>query len=117
LPTRTCLFLRYLTNDIPAQADAVEQLLHRAPAGEIVLAINRLVVAEVVWTLESYYGLSRDSSRICFVCGIDNPIGLDGAPSGCTCTSTPTSRDVACCVPTSGPSRSTRAFQDNCTGV
>jgi predicted nucleic-acid-binding protein len=59
----TNLFLRYLTNDVPDQADAVEQLLHRASAGEIVLVINSLVVAEIVWTLESYYGLARDSIK------------------------------------------------------
>ncbi len=59
----TNLFLRYLTNDVPAQADAVEQLLHRASAGEISLVINSLVVAELVWALESYYGLARDSIK------------------------------------------------------
>jgi predicted nucleic-acid-binding protein len=59
----TNLFLRYLTNDVPAQADAVEQLLHRASGGEIVLVINSLVIAEIVWTLESYYGLTRDSIK------------------------------------------------------
>jgi predicted nucleic-acid-binding protein len=59
----TNLFLRYLTNDVPTQADAVEQLLHRASAGEIVLVINSLVIAEIVWTLESYYGLARDSVK------------------------------------------------------
>ena len=59
----TNLFLRYLTNDVPAQADAVELLLHRASAGEIMLVINNLVIAELVWTLESYYGLARDSIK------------------------------------------------------
>jgi predicted nucleic-acid-binding protein len=59
----TNLFLRYLTNDIPAQADAVEQLVHRASGGEITLVINSLVIAEIVWTLESYYGLARDSVK------------------------------------------------------
>jgi predicted nucleic-acid-binding protein len=59
----TSLFLRYLTNDLPAQADAVEQLLQRASTGDIVLVINSLVVAEIVWTLESYYGLARDSIK------------------------------------------------------
>lgn len=51
----TNLFLRYLTNDIPEQADAVEVLLGRAEAGEVRLVTNRLVMAEVVWTLESFY--------------------------------------------------------------
>ena len=59
----TNLFLRYLTNDLPAQADAVERLLHRAAAGEVVLVTNSLVIAEIVWTLESYYGLSRSSIK------------------------------------------------------
>jgi len=59
----TNLFLRYLTNDVPAQADAVEQLLHRASAEEIILVTNSLVVAEIVWTLESFYQLTRDEIR------------------------------------------------------
>jgi uncharacterized protein len=59
----TNLFLRYLTDDVPAQADAVEELLRRASTGEIILVINSLVIAEIVWTLESYYGLPRDSIK------------------------------------------------------
>ena len=59
----TNLFLRYLTNDVPAQADAVEELLRRASDGEIALVINSLVIAEIVWTLESYYGLSRNGIK------------------------------------------------------
>lgn len=55
----TNLFLRYLTNDVPVQADAVEALLRRAAAGEIALVVNSLVMAEIVWTLESFYSLPR----------------------------------------------------------
>ena len=55
----TNVFLRYLTNDVPAQADAVEALLERAGRGELVLVSNALVMAEIVWTLESFYQLSR----------------------------------------------------------
>lgn len=55
----TNLFLRYLTNDIPAQADAVEALLNRAATGEILLTTTSLVIAEIVWTLESFYQLSK----------------------------------------------------------
>jgi predicted nucleic acid-binding protein len=55
----TNLFLRYLTNDIPDQADAVEHLLQKAGAGEIVLVTNSLVIAEIIWTLESFYHLSK----------------------------------------------------------
>jgi len=56
----TNLFLRYLTNDIPQQADAVETLLRRA-AGEVTLLTNSLVIAEIVWVLETVYRLSRPS--------------------------------------------------------
>jgi len=54
----TNLFLRYLTNDVPDQASAIEQLLHKAIRGEFTLVTNSLVIAEIVWTLESYYRLS-----------------------------------------------------------
>ena len=54
----TNLFLRFLTNDVPRQADAVERLLQRAGVGEIQLVTNSMVIAEIVWTLESFYGLT-----------------------------------------------------------
>jgi predicted nucleic-acid-binding protein len=56
----TNIFLRYLTNDVPDQADAVEELLRGAAAGDLVLVANPMVVAEIVWTLESFYHLSRE---------------------------------------------------------
>ncbi len=51
----TNLFLRYLTNDVAEQADVFEQILRQAAAGDLTLVTNNLVVAEIVWTLESYY--------------------------------------------------------------
>lgn len=74
------LFLRYLTNDIPTQADAVERLLQRATAGEIILVINSLVVAEIVWTLESFYGLGHDSIKDNVLAIINTP-GIELADS------------------------------------
>ncbi len=59
----TNLFLRYILNDIPEQADAVEQLLRRASAGELVLVVNGIVISEIVWTLESFYRLWRAAIR------------------------------------------------------
>ena len=55
----TNVFIRYLTNDDPEKADRVERLLHQAIEGEVTLTTSILVIAELVWTLESYYGLSR----------------------------------------------------------
>ncbi len=77
----TNLFLRYLTNDVPAQADAVEQLLRRASSGEIVLVINSLVIAEIVWTLESYYDLARDSIKDKILAILNTP-GIEAAEEG-----------------------------------
>jgi len=56
----TNLFIRYLTNDIPEKAD---QVLQRAAAGEITLVATSLVIAEIVWTLASFYGLSGEQIR------------------------------------------------------
>ncbi len=56
----TNLFLRYLTDDVPAQSEAVEKLFQEAVKGNRTLVTNGLVIAEIVWTLESYYNLSRE---------------------------------------------------------
>lgn len=56
----TNLFLRFLTNDVPTQADAIEKLLRQAEQGKSHLITNGMVIAEIVWTLESYYELERD---------------------------------------------------------
>ena len=53
----TNLFIRYLTNDDPAKADQVEALLARAEQGDVHLVTADLVVAEIVWVLESAYGM------------------------------------------------------------
>ena len=55
----TNLFLRYLTNDMPQDADGVERLIRQAVAGELTLVTNALVLAEIIWTLESFYHLPR----------------------------------------------------------
>lgn len=44
----TNVFLRFLTNDVPEQAAAVEALFRRAAAGEVRLVTNTMVVAEIV---------------------------------------------------------------------
>ena len=74
----TNVFLRYLTDDVPAQADAVEQLLRRAAAGEIVLVTNSLTIAEIVWTLESFYQLARDDIQKKILAILNTP-GLEVA--------------------------------------
>jgi uncharacterized protein len=55
----TNLFIRYLTNDDPALADRVEQLLDDAATGAVQLVTTELVMAETVWVLESSYHLNN----------------------------------------------------------
>ena len=55
----TNLFLHYLTNDVPEQADAIEHLFRAAAEGGPTLVTNNLVIAEIIWVLESHYQLSR----------------------------------------------------------
>ncbi len=55
----TNVFIRYLTDDDREKADRVEALLSRAAKGEIRLVTTELVIAEVVWVLESSYGLKN----------------------------------------------------------
>ena len=69
----TNLFLRFLTNDIPDQAHAVDQLLMRAEQGELQLHTSSLTIAEIVWTLESYYELSSEVVRDHVVAILNTP--------------------------------------------
>jgi len=72
----TNLFLRYLTDDVPAQADLVEALLHRAAKGLMRLVTTSLVIAEIVWTLESYYQLPKKDIQAKALAILNTP-GLD----------------------------------------
>ncbi len=77
----TNVFLRYLTNDVPAQADAVESLFRRAADGKVSIVTTGLVIAEIVWTLERYYGLDKRDIQT-MVLGILNTKGLEVIDSG-----------------------------------
>ena len=53
------VFIRFLTNDDPEKADKVETLLSRAARGEARLITTEVVLAEVVWVLESSYDMKN----------------------------------------------------------
>lgn len=55
----TNLFVRYLTNDDPEKAEKVEKLVDETKSGNIGLVIAEMVIAELVWVLESAYGLKN----------------------------------------------------------
>lgn len=50
------VLLRLLTNDPPTMAERAAAVADRAERGEIILRVAPLVVAEVVWVLQSFYG-------------------------------------------------------------
>ncbi|MFL6203474.1 MAG: PIN domain-containing protein [Thermoanaerobaculia bacterium] len=55
----TNVFLRFLTGDDPVKAEKARRLFASTVAGELVAETSLLVIAEIVWTLESYYGLAH----------------------------------------------------------
>lgn len=56
----TNVFLRFLTRDEPRQAEECRRLFERAEAGELHLTTSHLALAEIAWTLQSYYRLPRE---------------------------------------------------------
>ncbi len=72
----TNLFIRYLTNDDEAKAEKVELLLKKAAAGKVRLVTAEMVMAEVVWVLESSYGL-KSAEVAPLIRGILATPGLD----------------------------------------
>jgi predicted nucleic-acid-binding protein len=59
----TNIFIRYLTADIPEKAEACETLFKRAISGKGKLFTTDLVIAEIIWVLESYYELEKSDIR------------------------------------------------------
>ena len=80
----TNLFLRFLTNDIPDQADQVEALLHHAAKGEVKLVTTAMVISEIVWTLESFYQTPKAEIQDKVLAILNTP-GLDVDAPSWTC--------------------------------
>lgn len=56
----TNVLLRYFTGDDPTKAERCEELFQRAAVGEFKLRVSDLCIAEMVWTLGSFYGEERN---------------------------------------------------------
>jgi predicted nucleic-acid-binding protein len=56
----TNIFIRYLTNDVPEKADECERIFKKAVNREERLYTTEMVIAEIVWVLESYYELPKE---------------------------------------------------------
>ena len=55
----TNIFLRYLTGDDPSKYDNCREIFRKAIEGKIALATSGMVIAELVWTLLSYYKVAK----------------------------------------------------------
>jgi len=55
----TNVFLRFFVRDVEAQYEKARALFEKAEAGTIKLETSELVIAEIVWVLESFYGFTR----------------------------------------------------------
>ena len=53
------ILIRYLTNDHPKLASRCEALFHRVASGKEKVILHHLVLAEVIWVLESQYHYPR----------------------------------------------------------
>jgi predicted nucleic-acid-binding protein len=56
----TNVFLRFFVKDDPGMFEKSRTLFARTESGEISLVTGEIIIAEVVWVLESYYGFKRE---------------------------------------------------------
>jgi predicted nucleic-acid-binding protein len=55
----TNVFLRFFVRDVESLYEKARALFEKAETGKIRLETSELVIAEIVWVLESFYGFSR----------------------------------------------------------
>ncbi|PIZ64600.1 hypothetical protein CO051_05610 [Candidatus Roizmanbacteria bacterium CG_4_9_14_0_2_um_filter_39_13] len=58
----TNVFLRFLTKDIPIQADLAEKYLRRAQRGELCMSILQVTIVEILFHLERFYDSPRSEA-------------------------------------------------------
>jgi predicted nucleic-acid-binding protein len=56
----TNIFLRYLTGDDPEKFERCKGLFKRALEKKVVLVTSEMVIAELIWTLSSFYKVPKD---------------------------------------------------------
>ena len=70
----TNLFLRYLAGDDPIKYEKCKQMFARAIGGDIDLASSGMVIAELIWTLLSYYKVPKAEviEKVSVILGTEN---------------------------------------------
>lgn len=56
----TNIFLRYLTGDDPKKYEKCKELFKNAVKKKILLLTSDMVIAELIWTLHSFYKVSKE---------------------------------------------------------
>ena len=59
----TNFLLRFYLADIPDQALNAKRMVEAAKEGRVLLVTDLIVICEMVWVLDSYYGLRKDEIR------------------------------------------------------
>jgi len=54
------IIIRYIIDDSPEQSEIFSFLLDKAEMGDAELVCNSMVIAEIVWTLSSFYKFSKE---------------------------------------------------------
>jgi len=55
----TNIFLRYLTKDDPVKYERCREIFKKAMEGKLSLFTSEMVIAELIWTLLSYYKVAK----------------------------------------------------------
>ena len=55
----TNVFLRYLTRDDPSKYERCRAMFRKAIGGEIEITTSGIVIAELIWSLSSYYRVPK----------------------------------------------------------
>jgi predicted nucleic acid-binding protein len=70
----TNVFLRYLTKDDPSKYERCRELFKRVLEGEIAISTSGMVIAELIWTLLSYYKVPKAEviEKVSVILGTEN---------------------------------------------
>jgi predicted nucleic acid-binding protein len=70
----TNLFLRYLTKDDLSKYESCRKMFKRAVEGEIAITTSGMVIAELIWTLLSYYKVPKAEviEKVSVILGTEN---------------------------------------------
>jgi predicted nucleic acid-binding protein len=70
----TNVFLRYLTKDDPSKYERCREMFKKALEGQIAIATSGMVIAELIWTLLSYYKAPKAEviEKVSVILGTEN---------------------------------------------